>query len=223
MKQVNILIADPQYLVRQGLKYLLSEQPHFAIAGECSDKHTLFRFLRELSIDIVILDHTHQENFNTSDISLIRTISPSTRILMIADISEKDTVQQIIDYGVTGFLTKTCDSAEILEAIKCLLNGEKMFCHKVVDLLLNFPVKELADCEPTVLSEREIEIIRLISNGYTTKEIADTLYRSFHTISTHRKNIMKKLAINTTSELLVYAMNTGLIMPVNTQSPERGN
>ena len=111
------------------------------------------------------------------------------------------------------YLTKTCDEKEIIDAIHALVRGVKMYSHKVVNILLEGQNQEGENCEPTLLSEREIEIIRLIANGYTTRQIADTLFRSFHTITTHKKNIMKKLGINSTSELLVYAMNTGLIQP----------
>jgi DNA-binding NarL/FixJ family response regulator len=122
-------------------------------------------------------------------------------------------VQQVVESGITGFLTKTCDKNEIIEAVQAVAAGKKMFCHKVLDIILENPVPNSQNCEPAILSVREIEIIRLIANGYTTRQIATTLYRSFHTISTHRKNIMKKLGINSTSDLLMYAMNTGLIQP----------
>ncbi|MBC8173063.1 MAG: response regulator transcription factor [Chitinophagales bacterium] len=213
MKTINIILADTQFLIREGLKSLLETQQGVTIVAECIEKSDLFLQLRNLQVDIVILDHTHQENFAVSDISLLQIINPDVKILIIADIHEKQIVQQVVGYGVNGFLTKTCDSAEILDAIHCLMQNEKMYCHKVVDILLGFPATESNNCEPAILSDREIEVIRLIANGYTTKEIAEALYRSFHTISTHRKNIMKKLHIKSTSELLVYAMNTGLIQP----------
>ncbi|MFN0274337.1 MAG: response regulator transcription factor [Chitinophagales bacterium] len=212
-RSIKILIADSQYLTRQGLKCLFAGMEDIRIVGESTDKYDLFQKLKNFSIDIVILDHTHQDNFHLSDISLIQTISPATKILIICDIDNAETVKSIIGYGVTGFLTKTCDSKEIFDAVYALMKGEKMFCHKVVNILHNKPVYTNTNCEPEILSDREIEIIRLIASGYTTREIAETLFRSFHTISTHRKNIMKKLGKNSASELMVYAMNNRLIEP----------
>jgi DNA-binding NarL/FixJ family response regulator len=214
-KKTNILIADSQYLTRQGLKSLFAEVETVEIIGECTDKFDLFAKLKNLTVHIVILDHTHQENFHLSDIALIQTISPATKILVISDIENVEMVRSVVAYGVTGYLTRSCDYKEIFDAINALKRGEKMFCHKVVDILLNRQSVHAANCEPEILSEREIEIVRLIANGYTTKEIADTLFRSFHTIATHRKNIMKKLGKNSASEIMVYAMNNGLIEPAS--------
>lgn len=214
-RTIKILLADSQYLTRQGLKSIFTEVDDIQVVAESTDKFDLFRKLKELSVDIVILDHTHQDNFHLSDIALLQTISPQIRILVICDIDDVQMVRSVVNYGVKGFLTKTCDSKEIYETIRALMRGEKMFCHKVVDILLDRPVLQIANCEPEVLSEREIEIVRLIANGFTTREIADTLYRSFHTIATHRKNIMKKLGKNSASELMVYAMNSGLIEPAS--------
>ena len=186
----------------------------YEVVGESSDRIELFSQLKKLSVDVVIIDPFHQKNFLISDLTLINTISPGTKILVITDTDSKEAIQQIVNYGVKGFLTKTCDSTEIFDSIKSILKNEPLFCFKIVDILLGKTSQDEANCDATILSEREIEIVRLIANGYTTKEIADTLYRSFHTISTHRKNIMKKLKIKSSSELLIYAMQKGLIRPI---------
>ncbi len=213
MALVKIIIADTQYLIRKGLKALLADLPGVKVVAEAANKENLFTQLYSLRPDIVIIDHTNLESFRVDDINTINTISPETRILIISDIYNDILVQQVVESGITGFLTKTCDKNEIIEAVQAVAAGKKMFCHKVLDIILENPVRNSQNCEPAILSVREIEIIRLIANGYTTRQIATTLYRSFHTISTHRKNIMKKLGINSTSDLLMYAMNTGLIQP----------
>ncbi len=208
---IQILIADTQFLIREGLKALFKVHEDISVIGEAVTKEDLFLKLRNLRPDVVIIDHVNLDEFRIDDIDTIDTISPDTKILIISDIKNPELVKNVVETGVMGFLTKTCDENEILTAVRAVVRDEKMYCHKVLDIVLEHPVPNPADCDPAILSQREIEIIRLIANGYTTMQIAETLYRSFHTIATHRKNIMKKLGINSTSELLLYAMNTRLI------------
>lgn len=211
METIRIIIADEEFLIREGLKSIFAGNKEIVFVAEIATKEELLREIKSKKPDIVILDHLHVSQFMVNDLAFIRKLSPATNILIISEINNKELVHIVIGHGVNGFLTKTCDRSEIHDAIYALKRNEKMYCHKVVDIILEHPAKNPANCDPAILSEREIEIIRLIAGGYTTKEIADSLYRSFHTISTHRKNIMKKLGINSTSELLIYAINTGLI------------
>lgn len=211
MSNINVLIADTQFLIREGLKALFKVQEDISVIGEAVTKEDLFQKLHSLRPNVVIIDHVNLDEFRIDDIDTIDTICPETKILIISDIKNPELVKNVVETGVMGFLTKTCDENEILSAVRAVVKNEKMYCHKVLDIVLEHPVADPNDCDPAILSQREIEIIRLIANGYTTNQIAETLYRSFHTIATHRKNIMKKLGINSTSELLLYAMNTRLI------------
>jgi len=208
---ISVLIADTQFLIREGLKALFGASDDIRVMGEAVTKEDLFSQLHVLRPDVVIIDHVNLDDFRIDDIETIDTISPETKTLIISDIKNPALVKSVVETGVMGFLTKTCDENEILTAVRAVVKSEKMYCHKVLDIVLEHKNEDPTDCEPTILSQREIEIIRLIANGYTTAQIAETLYRSFHTIATHRKNIMKKLGVRSTSELLLYAMNTRLI------------
>ncbi len=211
MAPIKVLLADTQFLIREGLKALFLQHPDIEVLGEAVTKDELFSSLHILRPDIIILDHVSLDHFRIDDIDTIEAISPETKILIISDIKHPELVKRVIETGVMGFLTKTCDANEILAAVRAIMNREKMYCHKVLEIVIGHPIQNPEDCDPTILSQREIEIIRLIANGYTTNQIAESLYRSFHTIATHRKNIMKKLGVSSSSELLLYAMNTGLI------------
>lgn len=213
MATINILIAETQYLIIEGLQSIFARHKEIRVLGVMVNKQDLFDNLHELRPDLVVLDPLSLEGFRLDDLHTIETVCPGTNVLLITDISDPGLVRQLVETGAKGYLTKTCDEKEIIDAIYGLVRGESMFCHKVVNILTEGIASAAVDCEPAGLSEREVEIIRLIANGYTTRQIADKLYRSFHTITTHRKNIMKKLGINSTSELMVYAMNTGLIQP----------
>ena len=112
--------------------------------------------------------------------------------------------------AVNSFLSKKCDEKEIIDAVHATSKNEKYYCTNVLNCLLekSFPKD---DCSPRPLSPREIEVVQLVAKGLIAKEIASELYLSTHTIYTHRKNIMKKLKIGTTSELVLYAVREGII------------
>ena len=118
----------------------------------------------------------------------------------------------MLEYGVNSFLTKSCGENEIIDAVKATAKGEKIFLHQDFGLSAGKNLcKEEENCVPSPLTPREIEIVRLVAKGLIAKEIADILNLSTHTVYTHRKNIMKKLQLNTSSELVFYAINNGII------------
>jgi DNA-binding NarL/FixJ family response regulator len=138
---------------------------------------------------------------------------PNINILIISGDEDKKAIYDVLESGVNSFLTKTCDEHEIKDAIAATAKGDKFYCTRIIDYLLekSFAKDEVEDCSPTPLSPREVEIVRLIAQGLIAKEIADELSLSTHTIYTHRKNIMKKLNMNSSSELILYALNNGLV------------
>ena len=142
----------------------------------------------------------------------MKSVSPKTNILIISSDENRDTIHFILENGVNSFLTKDCDETEIRNAIYATAKGEKFFCGKILDIIFekHYSKDNGESCEPTELTTRELEIVKLIIEGHSTKEIADQLCLSHHTIYTHKKNVMKKLGIKSTSELILYAVNTGL-------------
>jgi DNA-binding NarL/FixJ family response regulator len=212
-KPISIVIADSQVLVRVGLKYLLSNPDQYDILGEAKNEKELFQRLDKDHPDVLILDYNQPDNFSHQTLDLIRKKFPQTNVLVISADNDKKAIYQVLESGVNSFLTKTCDEVEILDAVTATAKGEKFYCTRIIDYLLekSFAKEEEEDCSPTPLSPREVEIVRLIAKGLIAKEIADVLSLSTHTIYTHRKNIMKKLNINSSSELILYALNNGLV------------
>lgn len=213
MKQYSVLLADEQPLVRLALQQLLSEQEVYRILGEVSNEEEMLAALRVNAPDLVIIDYSQAESFSPNSISKIKLVSPPSRVLVISSDSRKDNIAQVLELGVTSFLTKTCSLDEILDAAQAALRGDKFFCTRVIDFLLekSFAKETEVNCAPTPLSSREIEIVQLSAKGLIAKEIADVLNLSTHTVYTHRKNIMKKLQINSSSELVLYAVSKGLV------------
>jgi DNA-binding NarL/FixJ family response regulator len=155
----------------------------------------------------------NEEAFSANATRRVREAFPNLKVLIISNVSHPKEVLSVLETGVEGYLTRQCDEDEIKHAIFAIHKGEKFYCNKVLDIILNKAIgKESEDnCEPTVLSERESEIAVLIAKGFKNKEIADKLCLSHHTVHTHRRNILKKLGVNSASEVTLYALNAGLI------------
>jgi DNA-binding NarL/FixJ family response regulator len=213
MKQHSVLLADEQPLVRLALRQLLSQKEQYFVVGEVGNEEELIASLKINQPDLVVMDYSQSDNFRPGSVAKIRSISPRSQILIISADTRKENIFQVLELGVTSFLTKTCGTNEILDAAQATLKGDKFFCTRVIDFLLekSFAKDTDVSCAPTPLSNREIEIVQLSAKGLIAKEIADVLNLSTHTVYTHRKNIMKKLHISSASELVLYAVNKGLV------------
>jgi len=212
MDKLKIILADNQALTRTGTKSILTSYFNKNIEIEdVKDKSELFGKLKASHYDIVIIDF-QLFNFNEiSEIKEISKLSPGTGILVITDNQNPDDLYKVLDCGINNFILKSCDEQEFIEAFNATIAGRKYFCSEVLDLLLERKTTSRQLQDPGKLTAAEIEIVRLIAQGLTTKEIALQRHLSFHTIITHRKNIFRKLNISNTSELLMYAMRTGII------------
>lgn len=213
MERISIFLADAQYLTRLGLKSLIDGQPDFLLAGEAEDAEELEDCLAREQPDILIMDYNYPDAFGLESVLHAKRIAPNVKILVISADNDKSSIYKVLENGVQSFLTKGCGEEEIIDAIKATARGEKFFCTKVIDYLLekSFAQEEEASCAPCPLTPREIEIVQLIAKGLIAKEIAGMLNLSTHTVYTHRKNIMKKLNLNTSSQLVLYAVNNGIV------------
>lgn len=211
MQPISIILADRQYLIRAGLKSLFAGKEHLKVVGEASNEAELMDYLQQKPADLVILDHNQPNSFSKETVERLKTDFPNTNILIISADNHKESIYEILEKGINSFLTKSCDGDEIIDAVKAAAKGEKFFCTRILDYLLEKSFAKEQDGNCTPLSPREVEIVQLVAQGLIAKEIADTLNLSTHTIYTHRKNIMKKLKLNTASELVIYAVQTGLV------------
>ncbi len=216
---ISVAIADSQYLIRVGLTHLLNTREEIEVVGDAPNKQSLYALLENRQPDVLIFDYNKPKSFDKRDLSKVREISPKTRILIISADDNKDSIYSVLEMGVNSFLTKECDEEEIVQAIQATSRGEKFFCSKVLDYLLEKSFgNEPEPCTAIPLTIREIEIVRLVAEGKTAKEISDELSISTHTIYTHRKNIMKKLGFSTSSELVLFAVRNGILDSSNTNT-----
>ena len=120
-------------------------------------------------------------------------------------------IKAVLHIGIKGMLLKECDEEEIVQAIEASVKDERFFCGTILDILSGDESRIPFSCEPVSLSSRELEIIQLIAKGLTSKEMSKKLFISYHTINTHRKNILKKLDVKGTPELITYAYAMGVV------------
>lgn len=211
--KIPVAIADAHFLSRYGVRKILEEQDTFEIMGEPGNEKSLLQLVRSRAPRILIIDYHHPGAFSEETISKVKAIAPGINILVISDVNDKQSIYQVLENGVHSFLTKTCGKTEITEAIRATAKGEKFFCTRVVDYLLEKSFAKEENCEKSPLTPREIEIVQLVAQGLIAKEIADVLNLSTHTVYTHRKKIMKKLNLSSSSELVLYAVQQGYVTP----------
>ncbi|MDX2286914.1 MAG: response regulator transcription factor [Bacteroidia bacterium] len=214
MDPMRIFLADAAFLVRAGIKSVLASLPDCQVIGEAAHSRDLQRMLHLDAPDVVIMDYNAPGAFQPDDVRTVMERWPSTGMLVISSDLKKEQVFKVLEYGAKGFLLKECDHTEIIGAVQAVSRGDKFFCGKVLDIILE---RSHADqncddaCEPARLTERENEIVRLMGEGVATQDIADRLSLSVHTVYTHRKNIMRKLGVTTAAEVILYAVNTSLV------------
>ena len=208
---MDIIIANPNYLAREGFKYIINENRSLNVAGEITKRIDIWQQVESQKPDVLVMDYTVPNFIEVDEIEKINEISRKTKMLVISDDRNKENILKAIRYGVTGYLSKQCEKEEIINALFTIHKGEKFFCNKILDVILEKQNTPSIDSAALNLSERETEVITLVTSGYSNKEIADKLFISIHTLYTHRKNIMKKLNFKSPVELVLFAMDMGLI------------
>jgi len=213
---ISILIADAQYLIRRGLNQVLQSEKEFDVISEVGSEEELLSEVVKKDPDVVIMDFDQPGFFTEETITKVKEISPFTGIMVVSGNTSQKGIHFAVENGINSFITKQCDEKEIVNAVLATSKKEKFFCHKVLEKILekSFGSEEEA-CEPIPLSPREIEVVQQIATGRIAKEIASELHLSTHTIYTHRKNIMRKLGLSSPVELVMYAINKGLVDPKN--------
>ena len=211
MEPISVLISDFQYLTREGLIRMIEADPGLSLLGTVDDARQLIKEATERHPNVLIMDYQSKD---PSHLELMKEVidKETSKLLIITNESKKEHIQSLLDLGIKGIVTKSCSKDEILNAIKSVSKDSRFYCNRVLDTLMDQEEEEKEiNCDPTVLSQREYEVLKLITKGYKTTEIADELYVSVHTINSHRKNILKKLNLKSPTELIVYAMETGLV------------
>lgn len=214
MSKIRIIIADSHFLSRKGLAVVLNENTDFSLVAEATSSSDLVSQSSFFKPELIIIDYT-SPNFSLESLSQIVKKFPAAKLLAITDVQTNAVISKALNIGITSHLLKDCDQDEIVEAIYKTANGEKFMCGKITSAILDEKPANATEysCEGFNISEREMEIIKLIAEGSSNKEVADKLFLSTHTVTTHRKNIMNKLGINNTAGLVLFAVRENLVSP----------
>lgn len=207
---IDILIANSNQIAGEGLKTIIQSKLGNRVLGLATSIKHLEKQSSKYFPDLVVIDYS-SEAFGVQSIKEIKKIYRDCKILAITDKLPKATVYNALKNGVDSYLLSDCEKPEIVEAIADTHLGKQFYCGEVIDLLAEGTDAEKNGCSGISLSQREIEVIRLISDGSTNKAIADLLFLSTHTVNTHRKNIMNKLGIKNTAGIVIYAFRENII------------
>lgn len=211
---VRVLIADSQFLITESLKYILLQSGKFNVTGVVSEKEEIIRILTYESIGILIIDPFSTDFPNISDLSSITVNFPFVKLVALVNSISRKELNELNSLGITNIILKTAGKTDIFDALKSAAAGKKYYSNELFELVLDQNHKNVQSSDAILLTTSELEIVRFISEGFTTKEIAAKKFISFHTVITHRKNIFKKLGVKSISELIMYGIKAGWITTI---------
>ncbi len=217
MKKIKILIADDHSVVREGLHALLGKVVDFEVVAETSDGEGAVRLTAEKKPDVAILDISMPKVNGIEATRQIRKRSPGTRVLIFTIHENEEYVYQMVASGAHGYVLKDAGKNDLIAAVRAVHTGGRFFSPGVSRLIVDEFVKHSpyapgrSPAGPSVLTNRESEILRYIASGLTNAEIAGKLFLSVRTVNTHRTNLMQKLDVHNTAGLVRYAMENGIV------------
>lgn len=214
MAPISVLIADDHEIVRYGISTYLSSSEDIEIVGEASTGEECLKLFKETHPDVCLLDIGMPDKNGIETARAIRALETETKILILSMHINKQILSDVLEAGINGYLLKSTDKADILHGILAIVKGQQVFSDPISDLMkesfLNKSNKKTLK-ERHDITNREYEILQLIVEGLTSKEIAEKLYISPRTVDTHRANLMQKLELNNIAELVRYAIENELL------------
>jgi len=215
MNPIRILLADDHTVMRNGLRLLLERQPNLSVVGEASDGRETVRAAESVSPDVVVMDIAMP---NLNGIEAARQITaarPETAIVILSMHSDESYVIRALKAGARAYLLKDSAEGDLIAAIRAISEGKSFFSPAISRILVEDYMRQLeqqhAEDTYELLTAREREILQLLAEGKTNKEVATMLNLSVYTVETHRTHILQKLNLHNVPELILYAVRKGII------------
>lgn len=208
---IRVLITDDHAVVREGLRTLIGTEPGMEVVGEARDGYEALNKVDLLNPDVILLDMVMPNKDGLSAITAIKDRRPDAHILVLTSFADDDKVFPAIKAGALGYLLKNSSPQRLLKAIRDVHNGEPSMSPAIAKKLM-FEMQRPNNLKPTVdpLTERELEVLRLIAKGLTNQEIANKLCIGEGTVRTHVSNILAKLHLANRTQAALYALREGL-------------
>ena len=216
MEKIKVLIADDHKIIRIGLRGILEKTDEVEIVGEAEDGSQVLEIIKKTITDVVLMDIDMGRSSGIETTRKMKESFPDVRVLALTMHEEQDHIIQMLEAGANGYLLKNTGVDELLSALHAVVRGDSYFSNTVSATLLkaltNLQEKPKQRQNKDIpLSEREIEVLRLIAHESTNSEIAEKLFISIRTVDTHRRNILEKLQVKNTAGLVKYAIEKALI------------
>ncbi|MBM4273774.1 MAG: response regulator transcription factor [Deltaproteobacteria bacterium] len=211
--KVKILLADDHQIVREGLNSILSKRPDMQVVGEAEDGRTAVRLARELAPHVVIIDIGMPELNGIEATRQIVAEVPGVKVIALSMHSDKRFVSGMLKAGASGFLLKYCASEELIRAIQTVRANRVYLSPEITGIVVEDYKQKLEEDEASaykILSPREREVLQLLAEGKTTRQIAEALHVTVKTIEVHRKQMMDKLGLGSFADLIKFAIREGL-------------
>jgi DNA-binding NarL/FixJ family response regulator len=210
---IKVLLVDDHTIMRQGLKSLLKNEADFEVIAEAANGLEAVRLAREFTPDVIVMDMTMPEMNGIEASRQILEENPAIRIIILSMVLDRTCVAEALKSGATGYVLKDCASDELVAAIRTAMGGFPYLCREVTALVIKdftLDADERPSGYQSPLSKRELDVLRLISDGKNSKEMAFHFGVSVKTIEAQRMNIMKKLNLYSVAKLTKYALREGL-------------
>jgi DNA-binding NarL/FixJ family response regulator len=212
-KKINVYLADDHHIFRAGIRVLLEQEADLQVIGEASFGEEVLHDLRHLPVDVLLLDIDMPGMNGLELIKQLNRDYPQLKVLVFSLHDNDHYVHHMLTNGARGYILKSCRKDELIRAIATVYSGDSYLAKEVSQKLIRSVAgKEIGENDdPLPLSEREIEVLRLVATGRTSQEIAPILHISPRTVDTHRRNIMEKLDLHNAAALTNYAARKGLL------------
>jgi DNA-binding NarL/FixJ family response regulator len=212
---IRILLADDHAIVRDGLRALLEKQPDMTVSGEASDGREAVQIAEEHSPDVVVMDIAMPTMNGIEATRRIMASRPATAVVILSMHQDESYVLRSLKAGARGYLLKDSLRSDVVEAIRSVAQGRSFLTKKVSRLMQEDYIRQMerrgVDDSYDLLTDREREILQLVAEGRTNKEVANVLNIGLTTVETHRTHILQKLGLHSVPELILYAVRKGII------------
>ena len=214
MGKIKVLIADDHTILRQGIKALLDNQAEIEVIGEAKDGREALTLIERLLPDVILMDIAMPGLNGLEATRRIKKKFPEIKVLVLTMYTNEEYVFQILNAGANGYLVKETAFQDLISAIKAVYRDEAFMSPSISKKVINRYTQRVRDANDTtsdILTTREREILQLIAEGSSSKKIAEALFISPKTVETHRTHIMDKLNIHNRTDLIKYAIRTGIV------------